>query len=690
MSKFFLLVITSIFSFSLILKSQEVSHNWCATPEKNRIELERNPEAQMQRMLLEQFTRNYVEDVFKSQEIYTIPVVFHIVHDYGEENISYAQILEAIEFLNNDFRKLRSDSTQIVNEFKSIAADTKIEFRLARLDPDGNCTKGVTRTASQTTHGGGNSAKYAAPSWPREMYLNVWVVRALPRGAAGWAYYPGTAGQGLDGIILLHSYTGSTGTSSKQRGSTLTHEVGHYLNLMHPWGGTNEPGLPENCEISDEVHDTPNTIGHTTCNLSGFSCGSLDNVQNFMEYSYCHRMFTYGQAERMRAALNHTASARNNLWTEQNLWATGTHPDYSPELCPPLADFYANKRLGCIGTEVEFYNFTYNTETVDSVKWFFDGANISKSNDFYPNLNYVEAGRHAVQMYAYNQAGYDMKTKQEFMHIYDPDDGLSVPYNEYFDNPAFPYIENSSNGFYFVNFGQANWHKTYDVAYKGIASIKIKPGDNRDGSRNSVMLPILKLNSTDNPLEVSFYSAYGRVNNQSTDRLRFYISENCGESRRIVHVLDAPSLATAVSSSQANYIPMPNHWKKHSFIINPGLINCTNLRLIIEVESGGGNNIYIDNISISSSTNIGISEKTEITSVYPNPFTKELLIDLHHYQGNNVNITFFDSSGQVIGIRETGEEIYNAYDVFHDKAPGLYLIKISTDNNYETIRVVKQ
>ena len=105
-----------------------------------------------------------------------------------------------------------------------------------------------------------------------------------------------------DGIVIQHNYTGSIGTSNAYRSRTLTHEVGHWLNLRHPWGNSNNPGLAENCDEDDLVDDTPNTMGWTSCVLEGTTCGSLDNVQNYMDYSYCGRMFTLGQKDRMRAA----------------------------------------------------------------------------------------------------------------------------------------------------------------------------------------------------------------------------------------------------------------------------------------------------------------------------------------------------------------------------------------------------
>ncbi|MCB0765141.1 MAG: hypothetical protein KDB84_10580, partial [Flavobacteriales bacterium] len=234
---------------------------------------------------------------------YTIPVVFHIIHNNGIENISDAQVEDAIRILNEDFNKLNADWDNVRPEFLNIVGDVGVNFALATKDPQGNCTRGITRTVSALTDDGTQDMKDLI-QWPRNKYLNVWTC-AYADGAAGYTYTPGTANffSSGDGIVLLHNYTGAIGTSSPGRSRALTHEVGHWINLSHTWGSSNEPGIATNCNGDDNVSDTPNTIGWTSCNLSGTTCGSLDNVENYMDYSYCSKMFTNGQATRMIAAL---------------------------------------------------------------------------------------------------------------------------------------------------------------------------------------------------------------------------------------------------------------------------------------------------------------------------------------------------------------------------------------------------
>ena len=138
-------------------------------------------------------------------------------------------------------------------------------------------------------------------------------------------------------MVLAYKYVGTIGSvhSPYNQGRTSTHEVGHWLNLEHLWGPNNNPGTATSCSSDDGVDDTPRCIGVTACILTSNSCSNdaqdgywssdvVDNVENYMEYSYCNKMFTNGQKTRMRSALVSSVGGRNNLWINSNLNSTGT------------------------------------------------------------------------------------------------------------------------------------------------------------------------------------------------------------------------------------------------------------------------------------------------------------------------------------------------------------------------------
>ncbi len=251
---------------------------------------------------------------------YTIPMVFHVLHQGGPENISDAQIIDAVRILNEDYNKQNADTANVLTYYQNNMADMQITFRLAGLDPNGNVTNGIDRIFTPLTNDANDSAKLN--QWNPHQYLNIWVVTSLQNGIRAYAYYPWTVTSQpqKDGVMVLSSSVGSIGTSNGGRGRALTHEIGHYLCLLHPsgWGDSN-------CADNDSVADTHDSKGYLTCSdtVPALQCipGIPTNYQTFMDYSYCSCMFTNGQKARAHNCLN---NYRDDLIMPTNLIATGT------------------------------------------------------------------------------------------------------------------------------------------------------------------------------------------------------------------------------------------------------------------------------------------------------------------------------------------------------------------------------
>src|SRR6185369_7236346 len=140
--------------------------------------------------------------------VYKVPVVVHVLHQYGPENISDAQVYDAINILRRDFRKQNPDTALVQNSFRNLVADVEVEFYLAQIDPNGNCTNGIDRIVTNKTYDADDDSKLN--QWPRNKYLNIWTCSSIGSGAAGYSYYPGSTMNfpEIDGIVILHSYFG--------------------------------------------------------------------------------------------------------------------------------------------------------------------------------------------------------------------------------------------------------------------------------------------------------------------------------------------------------------------------------------------------------------------------------------------------------------------------------------------------
>lgn len=260
---------------------------------------------------------------------YTIPVVFHVLHQNGTENISDAQIADALAILNAHFD---APTETVEPPFDAIAADMDIAFVLATAAPDGSPTSGIDRIETPLTIDAGAPSSYLN-AWPRNRYLNIWIVHSLATpGISYISYLPEQADTGpcTDGVMIYHSYVGAIGTSNVGRKRTLTQAIGRFLNLKR----VHEDPIDGGPCADDEVEDTPPALPNLLCNGATNPCASIvANEHNFMSSPYCSNMFTLGQRERVHACLNNTIAQRNELVSGM---ATSS-PDCSTTAVPGLS-----------------------------------------------------------------------------------------------------------------------------------------------------------------------------------------------------------------------------------------------------------------------------------------------------------------------------------------------------------------
>ena len=220
--------------------------------------------------------------------VVNIPVYVHVVYSNSNENISNAQITSQMTVLNNDFRMQNSDAGNTPTEFAGLAADTEINFTLAGT---------FRHSDSRTSWGTNDAVKSAYPPVTPSTHLNIWVAN-IGGGILGYAQFPG-GNSATDGVVCAPQYFGTTGYVSApfDGGRTMTHEVGHYLNLRHIWGDGR-------CRQDDFVSDTPSSDApnYGCPSYPTRNCKSNDMTMNYMDYTddACMSLFTQGQKARMR------------------------------------------------------------------------------------------------------------------------------------------------------------------------------------------------------------------------------------------------------------------------------------------------------------------------------------------------------------------------------------------------------
>lgn len=326
----FLIILSFLFTSSGMAQT-------CAFDEK-LIELKNtNPEYAREFAATENYLRNYIatnrSSLRKSADVYTIPVVVHVMHTGGAIGSTYnptdAQIMGAIDYVNEIYSGTLIGMQEPVEGGGVV--NMGLRFALAQRTPGCGATNGIDRVDMS------GSAKYVANGvnnansngmadlelksqarWNTSQYYNIWVVNKIDgldgtRGqfVAGYAYFAGAPAI-VDGTVML-------ATQMRRGQKTLPHELGHAFNLHHPFNGsTVNTVCPTNTNCNsdgDGVCDTdPVAMNRNAAGVVDFSCRTGENScagrpytrnteSNFMSYTNCYTLFTNGQRDRVQAAM---------------------------------------------------------------------------------------------------------------------------------------------------------------------------------------------------------------------------------------------------------------------------------------------------------------------------------------------------------------------------------------------------
>lgn len=675
----------------------------CLTDEINQEYLDENPDARKSLIQLRQELSQYMENPqhrHAKATKYIIPVVFHVIHQYGDENISKAQIEDQLRVMNEDFSRTNSDRTKTRSIYDGIVADMEIEFKLATIDPNGNCTEGITRTFSTETNEGDEGVKNIV-RWPYRDYLNIWVVRNIAREPQnggtilGYARLPYSTSASTDGIVIRSDRVGTIGTSNSARaGRTMTHEAGHWLGLLHPFQG----GCGSSCSNSgDFVCDTPPVdgpsfgcpLGNNTC--SNDSPDQLDMVENFMDYANgnCQNAFTKGQRDVCHFYLDRSVNGRASNASSSNITATGVNQTAD---CAPIADFYiqtGEEFTICQGGTVSFKDWSYNGD-IESRVWTFEGGTPSTSTFSDPTVTYNTPGTYKVTLKVTNNKGSDQLTRDAFITVQPAVAENATPVVESLDNDLF------GEGFKVDNGGSAfGWQHYTIVSHSGGGCIRANINANTPSNSGfELFTPNYDISELGiNPV-LSFRTAYARRSNSGTELMIVSASTDCGNSWRSLFGFNAFNGMETASEPTPNWQPSgASDWRTLSVDINR-VAGASNVMFRFEAISQGGNPIYIDDISVGKFTLSVDENRLDIPGlqVYPNPSVSgSVNVAFKSYQNSKNKAVILDAVGRQVAQDSGNAQIGETVELnFKDLKSGVYYLHVTSGSLKSVKRIIVQ
>jgi len=552
----------------------------------------------------------------KTESIYKIPIIIHVIHNgesVGEgSNISAAQIYGQIEVLNEDFNLQNPNRTETLSIFKDVAANSSVEFIPATIDPNGiplaeagiHRTKGCLEQWNRATFD--NQAK-PTTIWNPNDYLNFWVAN-FRKGEYGYAQFPTLSALGgienengaasTDGVVVNYRNFGSilkTPTIPQlieaaplNLGRTATHEIGHFLGLLHTWG------LSESCAVDDFCEDTPNkSKPQRKCDLQEAACelGKLAMVQNFMDYTHdeCMTLFTKDQAERMQAVFGISPRRKELLQSKMA----------DPIINRLFSLFEVSKTRVIKNGKIQFTDKSLATgnKQITTYQWTFVGGTPSTSNEQNPTITYSQTGNFVATLKITSDDGTESSKTVQIEVIDDNLIALNATLLDFEDRNL------QKEGWTIEKTDIVNWRIFSEGAYTmSDFSVYVSNKDNRSCETEIAFIsPFMRI-PTNRVFEVRFDVAYSYDESKRSDSLQISYTTDGGDKFVTIWKQGGQQLQTA-SNRTVSFNPLPTEWKSYRFYVE---VEETSRFIQVKFENKGANNnnLYLDNLRIRQATDL--------------------------------------------------------------------------------------
>lgn len=713
-------------SLSSVAQQQSRGH-WCATDEHNAALRATFHDAQLtaQRVAADALAERMQNDdmlarAMSPNVVRIIPVVIHVATRCGQTQITKAQIDAGFAQLSRDWQRTSADSVNTRAPFRPYAASLNVEFRLAKIDPQGNATDGINRVTTEYTNSASprDLIKSAIPAWPN--YFNIWLVESIESSGAGggtilgYGQFPGTGSWNTWGFVMRSDcWTGAFGPNDR----TAAHEVGHCFNLYHTFQG----GCGSTCSSSgDLVCDTPPTTTATYgCSQSQNTCtndagpGSpytsnvVDQIENYMSYDACQNMFSRGQKTRVEAALQ-AFPYLQTLISPANLLAAGV-ADNQP-LPPPVPvayiasctlGQYAGKISACQGQSIIINDASYGGVAVGSRLWTFTGATPATDTSQNPMIVFNTPGRQTITL---TVTGTNGEVSQPVtMEVYVVPSGQALPVQESFETAGIDtvYRVSSSSAVPSVRRWTLVPNGTIStlVASNGQKAFYVPNNSIPAGTVSSLTTPSFDTRNLTAPVRLKFDLAYARRNASSADEMKIYFSTDCGRTWSLQRTLLATTTLPTVSQATSNFIPsLASQWRTDSIQLLNRFLNQSSLLIRFDVTSqASGNNLFLDNLRLAGQVVTGLPADLASVGVAlaPNPMTDETSVSFSLPRATQVGLRVTDMLGRVVltdaeTTFQPGDHLLPLATRLQGRAAGVYVVTLTLDGQPITQKLAVQ
>ena len=427
------------------------------------------------------------------------------------------------------------------------------------------------------------------------------------------------------------------------RGRTLTHEIGHWLGLYHPFQG----GCTNISSRTDQVDDTPPvdepsygcTAGQNPNTCNNDFPNEIDNVENFMDYANggCMNMFTQGQKTRVNNYFS-SPTGRAYVISAATHLATGINTNPS---CGPIADFwYGQDEIEiCAGQSMTFDGLSYNGE-ITSRTWTFEGGTPATSSDEDPVITYNTPGVYKVELEVGNGTGSDKLTRNLFVRVLPSVSEFKAPYGVDFSDGSDDWnLQVGEDG--------TGWKQNNVRGFSGSKCLEMDIDASSLGSTTyTAIMPPVDMTTQANA-KLHFKHAYARrTSSGSAEVLIVRVSSDCQKTWSTLKGYSAVLLATEDASP--NWVPTSKaHWAKKEIDLS-NYNDAESLYIRFDVLCNSGNSVFLDDINVGQHP-LSVPSYVRDFNVWlqPNPAQNKLEVKVTQ-NINDATISIVDITGRLL------------------------------------------
>ena len=656
----------------------------------------------------------------RTTAIITIPVVVHVLVA-NAQLVTDAVVQKQLDTLNWYYGgQSNNDSLRVYEPFRTSFGRTQIRFCLAKRDPNGQPTSGITRKNNATTYNRfsndmKNSQTGGQTAWDTRSYLNMWVVQ-YNDGTLGGAYLPGAFQPGDNNIGYVVDYRafGSGATylyPEYNGGKTAVHEIGHYLNLLHPWGNLNDNA---NCNQSDFIADTPPTAG-PTFGCPGFP--ALDNCappttgkmsQNHMDYvdDACMVLFTKNQATRMELALNTLPDRVTLITSDKCVVPIVPNRDASP------TSLISPDSIQCdpanIRPIVQLNNFGLDTIKSLTLNYTLNGGSINTINytgsiPFLQNvpINLTSAnlniGINIYKVYISRVNGLnDEKTSNDTLIftiriLNTVNDSLVESFEGVFPPKDWTVTQ--------LPIDNITWKKNTTAGNNSLSSAYINNFNYAANNKiDNLVTPPIKYAGADSvflsfDIAASTFSFPGSTA-IPLDTLEVLASTDCGKTFTSIYKKWGYELQTIGDPNNVNvdeFFPRNvEQWRRDSINLTRLLGSNNSVQFTFRNTTNYENNIFIDNVNFSKKV-LPAKLKTNGVLISPNPFRSQFVVQHYLPPTNLKGYILFNSIGQKVLQNSFSSGTAQSYFTVNTShlPPGVYTLQLIYNDRSNSFRLMK-